>query len=278
MTAPIETGLRPLLSRAAYEAIDAANFSTLRLFERSAAHVLEARLHPRAPTPAMELGTHAHAAILEPERFEREYVEAPECDRRTTIGKRAWAAFEASQGAKTVLRKQDWQYVMAMRDAVWAHPLAASLLRAQGSAELAAVWSHARTGLACKGLIDRLSVLDDGWTWVVDVKTARDAGARAFAREVAAYHYHAQAAFYVGGLAAIAPAERRFAWVVVEKEAPHAVAVYEPTPEVLLAGEAACERWLDAWARCSESGQWPGYAVEIQPLELPRWAVQEVYE
>lgn len=277
MTAP-GIGLHPLLSRATYESIAAANFSSLRLFERSAAHVLEARTHPKAPTPAMELGTHAHAAILEPARFEAEYVVAPECDRRTTIGKRAWAEFEAASGSQTILREKDWEWVTALRDAVWAHPLAARLLGGPGSCELAAVWKHDRTGLACKGLIDRVGQTDDGWTWVIDVKTARDAGARAFAREAAGYQYHAQAAFYLSGLNAIAPAKRRFAWVVVEKEPPYAVAVYEPDSAALDAGEQACERWLDAWQRCHETGEWPGYGVEIQSLELPRWAVAEVYE
>jgi hypothetical protein len=59
----------------------------------------------------MKLGTATHCAILEPERFNSEYVAMPEgIDRRTTAGKQAYADLLAS-GAE-ILAADD----MAQRD------------------------------------------------------------------------------------------------------------------------------------------------------------------
>lgn len=270
----MEAKLHPGLSRAAYEAIDAANVSMLKHFARTAAHAREAMLHPPEPSAAMELGSHIHVAVLEPARFDSEFVLAPKCDRRTKEGKATWAAFEAENHGKTLLAADDYELVRAIRNAAWEHPTAAALLKGPGHCEVGAVWQHERTGLWCKGLIDRVGQ-HDGWTWIVDLKTCRDASPRGFARDVANLHYHAQAAYYVNGCNAIAPRPRRFAWIAVEKDAPHAVAVYEPDDPALLAGEARYEKWLDAYAEARESGVWPGYGTDVQSLSLPRWAEVE---
>ena len=271
---PLGIGFHPGASRAAYEAVDGANYSRLKLFERSAAHVLEATIHPQAPTPALELGQHIHVAFLEPERLERDYAVAPKIDRRFTAGKAEWKAFEEANAGKELLSAENWELVRGIRDSAWSQPLVAELLRGKGHCEAAAVWEHERTGLACKGLIDRVTV-HDGWTWAIDVKSTPNAAPGPFAAACARYQYHAQAAFYLGGLHALAPARRRFAWIAVEKEPPYAVAVYEPDEAALLAGETLIERWLDQYAAAKASGHWPGFPQKVQRLELPRWALRE---
>jgi exodeoxyribonuclease VIII len=268
------TGLYPGTSRAAYFAIDGANFSTLKGFAKSAAHVAEYLLHPPPSTPAMILGTHIHAAVLEPARFDRDYVLAPKVDRRTTVGKAAWATFEAENAGKELLDRDDFDLVLGIRDAVWAHPTAKALLSGAGHCEVGAVWKHERTGLACKGMMDRIGA-HGGWTWIVDLKTCEDASPAGFARSVANYAYHAQAAFYLGGCNAIAPMKRRFTWIAVEKKPPYAVAVYEPDSIALDTGERRCEDWLDAYAECRRTDVWPGYPDDIQSIALPKWATRE---
>ncbi len=269
-----EIGLHPNITRAAYEAIPAANSSLLKHFERSAAHAHQELVHPPAPTPALIFGTNFHAAVLEPELFEKSFVVAPKVDRRTVAGRTMWQEFEAESAGKTIVTADEHATIEGGLQAVWSHPRASALLRGAVHREVGAVWTHERTGELCKGLLDCIS-RDDGWTWIVDLKSTKDASPGAFAASVARYSYHAQAAHYMAGLDAISKHKRRFAWIAVEKEPPYAVAVYEPDGATLLAGEALIERWLDQYAEAKASGHWPGYPGEIQSLTVPRWALKE---
>ncbi len=273
MTEPV-VGIHPGMSRAVYESIDAANFSMLKHFARSAAHARHYMVSPPEPTPALVLGTQLHAAILEPEAFEKAYAGAPDCDRRTKEGRATWAAAQEANAGKELVKANDWAFIMTARDAAWKDPRLAALLRAPGLNEVAIVWQHERTGLYCKAMLDRLTQYD-GWTWIVDVKSCVDASPGPFAAACARGLYHAQGAHYLAGCNAIAPARRRFGWVAFEKEPPHLAARYEPDDAALVAGEALIEKWLDQYAECRETDVWPGYSQKIERLELPRWALRE---
>ena len=78
----------------AYRIWDAANQSTLKTFERSAAHARYEFLNPKA-TQATDEGGAIHAVTLEPSCLEERYAVRPKhiTDRRTKEGKAAWATF-----------------------------------------------------------------------------------------------------------------------------------------------------------------------------------------
>lgn len=265
------SGLITKNARAAIIRADAASFTTLSRFHRSAAHGRWYMTHPPAPTAAMELGTAVHLAVLEPDRFADECIVAPKIDRRTKEGKAEWSAFEASANGKTVLTAEDFARCQAMRDAVWAHPTAAAMLSGPGHFEVGALWTDPATEQPCKTLIDRMGA-HDGWTWCIDLKKTKDASKREFAKSVARYHYHAQAAMILDGCAAIAPRERKFAWIAVEDEPPYGVAVYEPTLPVEAAGRELWRRWLDRYVEAKRTETWKSYPAGVSTMELPRWA------
>jgi hypothetical protein len=60
--------------------------------------------------------------------------------------------------------------------------------------------------------------------------------------------------------------------VVVETSAPYAVAVYEIAPDALDLGASMMSDALSLIAECEDRGEWPGYATEVQSLNLPAWA------
>lgn len=260
-----KVGLYPGLTRSAYESIDAINVSRLEHFERSAAHAREAILHPASPTKAMDFGTAFHCAILEPIRFSEQYVGAPKVDRRTKEGKATWAGFEAEHPNATVLDMDDFTSISRMRDAVWAHPIAKEMLSGHGHNEVGIVFEHEPTGLLCKSLLDRIGVFGD-WTWIIDAKSTADASRFGFRKSIRKFQYGAKAAFYLDGCNAVAPRPRRFAWIAVENEAPYGVAIYEPDEDALRAGRIKYERWLRLYLECVQTGIWPGYVADIQPL------------
>lgn len=262
------------VSRATYESWPYVNQSTLKEAARSClARARYKQLHPEAPTSAQELGDHMHHAILEPRVFDENYAQLPDVDRRTNAGKAAWAKWEEENPGKIGLKSDDWILVRDMVRAVWEGPntTARALLTAKGANELSCVWDDAQSGLRCKGRIDRFTSFEGG-SVVVDVKTAIDASPDGFARAAARFGYHVQAAFYLDGLAALSPKQRRFLFLVVEKNPPYPVACYELGLPEIEEGRAQYREVLERWKFAEQNGLWPAYPLEIVPLSLPKWA------
>jgi hypothetical protein len=222
----------------------------------------------REPSKAMLLGTMAHVAVLEPSKLDTAFVERPEgMDLRTKLGKE----WKESVGSMPVLDQDEARAVRGIRDSIAANRAARQLL-AETQSEVALFAEH-RTGLWIKGRVDALKVVDDMECVIVDVKTT-SAGAdyNTFSRQAASLNYHVSAAWYchLCGLNALPPA--RFYWVVVETSAPYAVAVYEIAPDALDLGASMMSDALSLIAECEDRGEWPGYATEVQSLNLPAWA------
>ena len=263
-------GIYPGVPYSAYAKVDAINHSTLRHFSRSAAHAHHERSNPRH-TPEMKLGSAVHVAVLEPDDFMARYIAAPKIDKRTKVGKAEWANFKEINKAKLFLDPSEWDLCLSLRDAVHRHPMAQTLLAPPGANELSLLWDDAETGLRCKGRLDRLTAYD-GWPFIVDLKTAQDASRDAFSRQLHNLRYYEQAALYLDGADAIAPSERRYAFIVAEKAPPYAVAVYELEADALELGRDNVRRHLQEYAECRRTNEWPAYSDDMEPISVPHWA------
>ncbi len=102
-----------------YASIDAVNFSTMKYMAKSPRHYRYACENPSATTQPMRLGDASHTATLEPMRFTRDYAvyEPPEgkTDRR---GTKAWDEFLEANPGRTVLKQDEFDNAMRIRDAV----------------------------------------------------------------------------------------------------------------------------------------------------------------
>lgn len=270
----IKPGVYPDVPMSIYSQWDAANFSTIKLFRRSAAHAREMMVNPPDQTPAMLLGSGTHAAVLEPVLFKAEWATAPVCDKRTKVGKKTWADFVAANEGKEILTASEYEQCEGMMKGAHANPNVMELINNPGHTELSFVWIDEETGILCKGRIDRFGRLW-GNSVIADLKTTENASEDAWNYEVRKYLYHVQAAFYLDGLEAAAPAiGRKFIWIALEKNPPHAVALYEPDEATIDKGRRMYHNYLRQWGLCKEAGVWPGYATGIQPLLLPDWALR----
>jgi exodeoxyribonuclease VIII len=221
----------------------------------------------REPSKAMMLGTMAHLAVLEPSKLDGAFVEKPEgIDFRTKLGKE----WKESVGSMPVLDADEARAVRGIRDSIAAHSAARELL-ADCDTEVALFGEH-RSGLWIKGRVDALKVESDMNSVIVDVKTT-SAGADygTFSRQAASLNYHVSAAWYchLAGLNGLPPA--RFYWIAVEVAPPYAVAVYEIHPDALDLGVGMMNDALELIGQCEDAGEWPGYAPEVQCLNLPSW-------
>lgn len=301
MTAP-PPGRYLGVTDAVYHAWTYHSRSNLNLVLRSPAHFKAAQENPEEPSPDMVFGCAAHAAYLQPDRFDLEYYstkegapEAPEkpesINRRTKVGKEeyiAWvrdvlepwerdvlAPWKAARLHKTSVPDALWQRIPKLCAALDAEPAAVALLRA-GPAEVSYVWDEPTIGF-CRC---RPDVEAKDSNLLVDLKTTVDARPEAFAKSIARFHYHRQAAWYLRGANAVhgAGTFTRFAFVAVEKTPPYGVGVYVLDERDIARGEAEMELAIKRLAWCLERDDWPGYGRKITPIGLPTWARREIDE
>ncbi len=247
-----------------------ASKSALDLLHRSPAHYKAwVDGQEEEPTPALLFGAAFHCALLEPEVFGGTYAVAPDFgDCRFKENKARRDAWRAEHDGAQLLSADDAAAIDAMSRAVWRHPLAGMMMR-EGEPELTVRWRDAATGVECKARGDYHVARHK---MLVDLKSTEDAAPEAFRRSIANYGYHRQDAFYRAGFAAAGLEVEHFVFVVVEKRPPHAVAVYTLDAAAVQRGADSIRRDLEKLAECMQSGEWPGYPVEIRTLDLPPWA------
>ena len=242
-----------------YHSTRALSKSGLDQFRKSPAHFLSWQVGEsrNESTPAMEFGTAVHMAILEPHFFKDRYTVFTG-DRRTKDGKAAYEAVLSS--GRTPLNEEQWESITGAAAAIHAHPNAALLIdKIKPEVSVFANW-----GTKVKARIDGLG--DD---FIIDVKTTQDASPKAFAKSIAQFNYHVQAAWYqrITGI-------ERFIFIAVEKEAPFGVACYELDQQAIDLGASIIDESLKLFTECEQLNSWPCYATAIQTLSLPGWATR----
>lgn len=258
--------------------------SGLDLVHKSPAHYYAEYLDPqrqrKKPTPAMEIGTAFHYAVLEPHKFEQKYFylrDAKIMDEiggknpRATNRYKDWFQCIMSENAgKKALDADEYERIMRMRDAVYNHPTA-SLLFQSGVAETTVLFKESYTGASCKCRPDWLDYAND---LIVDLKSAEDASPDGFGKSAYNHRYHVQSPFYLDGVleSNIQFAPSGFVFVAVEKEPPFAVGVYFADTNTLDLGRNEYIKDLEVYQNCVKTGNWHGYPTEISALRLPAWA------
>lgn len=219
--------------------------------------------------PALQLGTAAHAAVLEPEHFEGRF------QLRETKGEGVRARMAELVGyGVTLCTQTQLDLAACMAAQVHAHSRAAKLLEG-GDRELAVVFelevtasNGERVTLLCKLRIDLLR-RDIGVG--VDLKTARDVSPRALSRSFVDYGYDLSKAWYEAGLTAAGLEVDTYTYVCVENELPCRVRLYELGPASTDLGRLKRGRALVQWVDCLQADAWPVEDERVQPLELPEW-------
>lgn len=264
----MKPGIYGDISNNEYHSGDGVSKTSLDKIAKSPAHYLHHLSHKSESTPAMDIGTATHTLILEPEKFDDEIAVLPDgIDRRTKAGKAAYAEFQEVSAGKVIIKADEFDAIQRMRDAVMAHPSAAQLLTG-GIAEQSAYWVDEDTGMLCRCRPD----FTVGRV-LLDLKTTDDASPVAFGRSAAKYRYEVQGAFYLDGMNAAGANIDEFAFIVVEKKPPYAVAVYVMEPDHFDAGRIKYNNDLATLKDAVESDSYKGYGDEPQPLLLPKWAL-----
>ena len=278
MTDPekLEPGIYDDIPWERYFAIDALDNTLLMEYAKSAATGREMELNPRPMSSAFVIGQALHAAILEPERFKQEYVVPPKINRRTNAGKAAWAEWQEKFSDKVAITREEYDLAMGMKAAVWSRETPAHLLGGEGRNETTILWDDADTGVRCKARLDRLTYWH-GWPAVVDVKTCREGQAHVdrWPWVMKEFAYHQQAAWYLSGLNTLAPADRIFVFLAVEKTRPYLTACHAVNEPSIREGRALYRKALQCYLKARETNQYPGYDEGIEYTDIPESAFVE---
>ena len=278
------------IDRATYDAIDAVNASRLLACRKSLAHCKEQMLNPPERGPALAFGTALHTAFLEADDFPVLYVVMPAFEdaiaaefkedgspkykvpKATKAYKEQVEAWKFANGDKNVVTLDEYNQIRAMGRSLRSHPAANEMFNRGGSNECTVIWTDEETELLCKGRFD--SLIEDEWPTIPDLKSTMDASPYGFAGSVAKFGYHIRGAFYVDGVSAFtSPPNLVFA--AVEKEPPYAVGVYQLGSKSIETGRRIYRKLLNAFAVALDTNEWPAYSMDVEPLDIPRWAMRE---
>lgn len=268
--APALPGSVSRMSREQYERIPAENWSRFKKIATSPAHYRHELTAEQKDTAALKVGRVVHIAAFEPELF-RPMVAVWDGGRRAG---NAWKAFCVENKGRELLTAKEYETCLAVQRAVQSDSIAKKYL-VGGQAEMTVQWTHRLPAVGnipaedmpCKGRLDFL-----GRAAIVDLKTTRDASPDAFGRQVANLCYHAQAAFYVDGVAAATGRRLPYVMVAVEMRAPWVVQVYVVPDAILELGRERYRDLLERLAFCRRENHWPAYADAELELALPKWA------
>lgn len=218
------------------------------------------------------IGKAAHDILLLGDRWPAAYHITPAGFSRAAKVQQAEqiaAADAAIAAGKTVLSSDDAATVRAMATSLRRNDFAAAALT-NGEPEVTLAWQDKETGVWCRARPDFLPAKRK---IIPDLKTAADGSPSGFARAIASYGYHIAAAHYMAGIEAIY-GERPTNWlhIVIEKDAPFAVSLYELPADDIEIGEDLRRRALRTFADCLSADKWPGYAADVVQVGLTDWA------
>jgi hypothetical protein len=230
-------------------------------------HMRYASMQPsKPPTPAMQLGTIVHAAVLEPVKLPAMIAiwDGPK------TGK-GWKEYKAENADSIITTTEEMDKVGRMAASVRRNAQCAELI-AGCDCEQVLQWEDAAYGPA-RAKADAIKA-----GVVIDVKTSRTIDQRSFERQALALGYDLQVGWYLEGAEKCGYGSNGDFWlIVVESSPPFDVMPLRCGYDVIMRGQ---ERAIDIATRyyqCCLRGEWPGVCGEQSDRvwSLPQWALEE---
>jgi len=295
MTDQYKAGFYPDIPNDQYHRSAGYSSSSLKvLTEKTLAHLEYERANPSDYTEAKIKGSVLHTLVLEPEKFDSEYLVKPDSLVKPTKAQiRAkkpsdntikqiedWNEYLDELGDKTEVSLDIYDQAKAMADKVREHPEVKELLSVPYLVEHSVYywyqkepWDEDEYKIMCK---IRPDLILKGHSCIFDLKSARSASFSNFSRDASNLGYNFSSAMYLEG----ANTDKAFCdycdvfsftdfcWIVVENEPPYEVALYELNQierdkGLQLYHEAV--RRLNVYLR----SEWKGYGEFVDGVNKP---------
>lgn len=246
-----------------YHAYEGISKSGLDKINRSPAHFMfDAKQKSKRH---FDLGTALHTAVLEPERFSKEYLIVKDInDKRKSEWKEAAKNIDSS----LLLTDSEGANIISVQEAIRSNQQASDTILSCNLFEVSAFIEI--NGVLCRCRYDALNI---NFGLSVDLKTTQCSEREEFAKSVFNYRYHVQDAFYSYIFEKITGYPLVFKFLAVENEPPHCPMVYQLDAEAVEIGLAEALKDLEAYRLASATQDWIGYEQTNEPLSLPVWAL-----
>ena len=233
-------------------------------------------------TTSLRLGHAFHPGILEPEKFEKEFVLLPvNCMSGTrdkpNKGKMAnLAAFEAQSVANNqiIISPKDFDNIREMRAVVQSDQNAIDLL-SQGEAEVSGYFLDPDFDIWIKV---RLDWYDQKNRMITDLKSCADARHFPFRKAVFDFGDDLQSFMYKYVTTQLTGEDYDFQFLCVESKGYHGLHIWEADEEMIDTGFKKYTKAMGLYKQCMESGEWPGYDSTPMPLGSPSYAKERFTE
>jgi hypothetical protein len=280
-------GIYPNIPADHYHALKRLSSSQCKtLAYKGPAHWKAEQDEPRESTPAQQWGTVLHCVLLEPHNLDNIIIELPS-DAPKKPTKAQWNAKKPSDDALTsmaywtafndrivgriVMTAEEIQKVGRAADAVRRSNSAMSVLDGSKT-EYTVLWTDSVYNIRCKM---RMDAFNERSFRCADLKKTQDARPAEFGRSAAGFGYHLQSAFYnIGAEQGLDSSFRSYDIVAIEEPFPHGVKVYQVQNYHMLSVMSDIDRAMRLYAEIQNTGFHRSYTDEIQPLQLPHWAMK----
>lgn len=260
------------ISNAEYRSREGISSSDLKKMMKSMATYKWYKDNPEdSDSQALLFGRFYHKFILENDCWEDEFAVAPYCDKRTKAGKEAWEQFCKENEGKDIVTQQDYETVVAMREAFMKTPFAPFLIK--GEHEKSFFWTDEKTGVPCKCRPDSIVKIKEQYV-CIDLKTTTNAETDAFMKQSYKLGYDLQAEHYCQGLKHIYGEDFKFIFIAQEKTEPYLCNVLEADEYFMQSGKELRNMLLEQYDDCCRTGNWYGLmgkTGEISSLSAPKW-------
>lgn len=252
----------------------AVSSSALKLFSKSPAAVQSYFLDQDDDDDAehFKIGRALHAAVLEPAKFTEKLIRMPEFKGKGSRIEKA--AFLGRQKPDAIiLNDKSYLQIEGMINSILRHPSGGILNLNDCVAENSIYFRDPDTGIKCKVRPDLWS---EKYSLLLDVKTCRDGGARAFSRTINELNYHLSMAMYAYGINLLTGKKPEMClFIVVEKLPPYEAAFYYCTDRMLEKGYEKYKEAMKSLEKCLKDQKWPQRQLTHEPIDLPAWVYGE---
>ena len=248
-----------------YHALPGVSKSMLDKLDESPAHLRDAIDNPvHEQTMPMMIGSATHCAVLQPDKFEDQYIVMPDIDGRTSEARAFREA--AKKKGKQALKEIEARWIKAIATRV-----RDSILFRQWSAkdpliENSVIWEM--DGYLCRA---RPDMIVPDMNVIVDLKTTA-LSCDNFPREIFRRNYDWQAYWYLKAAENVGIKCDSFMIVAAHKARPFLVSFHEihRDSEAFAIAADECEVAFETYKNCMRTGLWPGYSQDPIPVQVPR--------
>lgn len=209
---------------------------------------------------ALDFGTAFHMYLLEPERFKKHYVVAPE---GMKFNLKAGIAWKKEHEDKAILKCEDFNILMEMAANVKTHPWLADKFDG-ATMEQNYFFKCPETGEPLKSKPDLVNLLKG---CIIDFKTSRTLNERQLGYEAVDRGFDVQGAMCVNAVASKTGLYLDFYDVFIEKNPPYDVLVTHITSEDLDRAYMKVVQAVHIYRECKSADLWPSLKPK-EPIRL----------